>query len=208
LKLETMLKEPLADLTKEEFFDYLKELYRKGEKSTIYTLIQTADKLFPQEYSTIFDALPFDAKSLKANYEGFFKSNATFVEQVMLADFNVKMPDDFLLVDDATSMAHSLESRVPFLDNELVEFAFSIPHHMKVANNQGKYILKKALEPHLHINTLKKKKQGFGPDTFHIYQTEIQEVAKQRLLEGNLVKNRLVNKDFVQRLICSDPNPA
>jgi asparagine synthase (glutamine-hydrolysing) len=130
LKLETMLKEPLADLTKEEFFDYLKELYRKGEKSTIYTLIQTADKLFPQEYSTIFDALPFDAKSLKTNYEGFFKSNATFVEQVMLADFNVKMPDDFLLVDDATSMAHSLESRVPFLDNELVEFAFSIPHHI------------------------------------------------------------------------------
>ncbi|MFB6262696.1 MAG: asparagine synthase-related protein, partial [Bradymonadaceae bacterium] len=38
-------------------------------------------------------------------------------------DFSLKLPEDFLLVEDRTSMAHSLESRVPFLDNEMIDLA-------------------------------------------------------------------------------------
>ena len=88
----------------------------------------------------------------------FFSTKQTFTEQIIQADFSVKMSDDFLLMDDATAMAHSLESRVPYLDSELVEFAFSLPLEMKVRDGFGKHILKKMLKPHLHINTLRKKK--------------------------------------------------
>ena len=59
------------------------------------------------------------------------------------------------------SMACSIESRVPFLDHVFVEFAASVPPHMKLRGKEGKYILKKAVEDLLPTSIIYRKKQGF-----------------------------------------------
>jgi asparagine synthase (glutamine-hydrolysing) len=59
-------------------------------------------------------------------------------------------------------MMNSLEVRAPYLDIELVDFARRIPHRFKLAHGQGKYILKKALEPILPARILNRAKKGFG----------------------------------------------
>ncbi len=93
-----------------------------------------------------------------------------------------------LVVEDKLSMAHGLETRVPFLDNELVEFAMSVPVHMKLGNlseivrinenepglktnryyektRDGKLILRKAMSKHIPAAVTAREKQGFSaPD--------------------------------------------
>ena len=68
-----------------------------------------------------------------------------------------------LVVEDRVSMAHSLEVRVPFLDNELVEIARRIPSHLKHSNGGGKRLLRRAMRGLLPDEILEKRKQGFSP---------------------------------------------
>jgi len=72
------------------------------------------------------------------------------------------LQDGILVKVDRASMLNSLEVRAPFLDMELVELARRIPHRYKFKDGQGKYILKKALEPLLPADILYRKKKGFG----------------------------------------------
>ena len=53
---------------------------------------------------------------------------------------------ELLMKQDQMSMACSIESRVPFLDHPLVEFAAQVPSHLKIREGKGKYILRKAVE--------------------------------------------------------------
>ncbi|MEW5691903.1 MAG: asparagine synthase C-terminal domain-containing protein [Candidatus Hydrogenedentota bacterium] len=55
----------------------------------------------------------------------------SILEQSLITELNIKLIDDFLLNEDRTSMAHGVEVRVPFLDKDLVKFAFSIPYQYK-----------------------------------------------------------------------------
>jgi asparagine synthase (glutamine-hydrolysing) len=67
------------------------------------------------------------------------------------------------IVEDKLSMAHSLESRVPFLDNELVELAQRIPSHYKLREGTSKYVLRRAMRGLIPEEILWARKQGFAP---------------------------------------------
>ena len=68
---------------------------------------------------------------------------------------------ELLMKQDQMSMATSIESRVPFLDHEFVEFSARVPGHMKLRNGEGKYILKKAIEGLLPSGIIYRRKMGF-----------------------------------------------
>ncbi|HEU5316884.1 MAG TPA: asparagine synthase C-terminal domain-containing protein, partial [Chloroflexota bacterium] len=67
------------------------------------------------------------------------------------------------VVEDKLSMAHSLESRVPFLDNELVDFAQQIPSRYKLSHGTSKYVLRHAMRGLIPEQVLWARKQGFAP---------------------------------------------
>lgn len=73
---------------------------------------------------------------------------------VAYVDFQLQLPEEFLLVTDRFSMAHSVEARVPFLDHTLVEFVFGIPPLIRTGGNEPKSffreIIKKLLPPELY----------------------------------------------------------
>jgi len=69
--------------------------------------------------------------------------------------------EQFLFRSDRLGMAHSVESRSPFLNHEMIEIALSIPSKYKVHNSTGKYILKKSLEKLVPKEFLYRKKMGF-----------------------------------------------
>ena len=66
--------------------------------------------------------------------------------QALYIDTRTNLPDDLLMVGDKTSMANSLELRVPFLDYRLVEFIETLPGNLKIRGLTGKYLHKKAVE--------------------------------------------------------------
>jgi asparagine synthase (glutamine-hydrolysing) len=84
------------------------------------------------------------------------------VSRMLYIDTRSNLPDDLLMVNDKTSMAHSIEARVPFLDNRLIEFVETIPSHLKIRGLHGKYLHKKAAEKWLPKRVVYRKKKGFA----------------------------------------------
>ncbi len=98
-------------------------------------------------------------------YSNFLKAwnsveSSPAVSRLLYADQKTYLVE-LLMKQDQMSMACSIESRVPFLDHKFVEFAASVPPHMKLRGSQGKYILKRAVEDLLPPGIVYRKKQGF-----------------------------------------------
>ena len=81
---------------------------------------------------------------------------------VQYLDFKTYLPGDILTKVDRASMAHSLEVRVPFLDHEFVEWVAQLPSSVKLRRGEGKFLLKRALEPLLPRDVLYRRKMGFA----------------------------------------------
>jgi len=83
------------------------------------------------------------------------------LSRAQYADLKIWLPGDILTKVDRTSMAVSLEAREPLLDHRLVEFAARLPANMRLRGGTGKWLMKKALEPHLPREILYRPKMGF-----------------------------------------------
>jgi asparagine synthase (glutamine-hydrolysing) len=83
------------------------------------------------------------------------------LDRAQYADIKHWLPGDILTKVDRTSMAVSLEAREPLLDYRLVEFAATLPPSLRIRAGQGKWLMKKALEPWLPRDVLYRPKMGF-----------------------------------------------
>jgi asparagine synthase (glutamine-hydrolysing) len=199
-----------GNIVDDEHLDYLEMIRALNDRTDLYLITQTQDKVFDREYlEKIYgeNLLKEELVAVRDAYIRFFRTHQAFLDQLMLADFSVKMTDDFLLVDDRMNMAHSVESRVPFLDSSLVDFAFGIPADLKIQDPNGKYILKKAMKDILPNEVLRKKKQGFTSGTYEVFLKEGREMMQQMLPEGNLIREGYIRKEYVERILGAVPNP-
>lgn len=108
---------------------------------------------------------------------------------------------ELLMKQDQMSMANSIESRVPFLDHEFVEFSWRVPDSMKLRNGTAKYVLKRAVEDLLPREIIHRPKMGFPTP---IRDWLIQDGGEPLL---SMLKSRAgllaeyVNQDAIDRLI-------
>ncbi len=82
-------------------------------------------------------------------------------DQLLRLQFGHWLPDNMLLRNDKMSMAHGVEGRVPFLDHELVEFAFRLPRNLRLRRLVGKYLLRRLAERMLPMTTARRRKMPF-----------------------------------------------
>ena len=182
--------------------DYLRAISSLGDKTSSYLILVRAfiKEDFDKLYSNYLRNKTF--KSVENVFKPYFEDNdMNFLNQTFLAEFKTKLVDDFLIVDDAMSMAHSLESRVPFLDAEVVDFSFNIPSHLKVRKDGGKYILKKAVSDILPKYVLKKKKWGFYADSYKWFKKGLREYAQQILPNGSIMKKGYFDYGYINRIL-------
>ena len=83
------------------------------------------------------------------------------LDQAQYADMKMWLPGEILTKVDRMSMAVGLEAREPLLDHRLLEFAASLPEKMRIRSGQGKWLLKKTMEPYLPRDILYRPKIGF-----------------------------------------------
>jgi asparagine synthase (glutamine-hydrolysing) len=83
------------------------------------------------------------------------------IDRAQYADIKHWLPGDILTKVDRTSMAVSLEAREPLLDHRLIEFCATLPASMRLRRGEGKWLMKKAMEPYLPKDILYRRKMGF-----------------------------------------------
>lgn len=126
------------------------------------------------------------------------------VTQMLYMDTRASLPDDLLMVADKTSMANSLEARVPFLDYRLIEFIESLPPHLKLSGFTGKYLHKKALEKWLPNEVVYRKKKGFANPIEDWFRSTMKTFVEECLLASDSAVGRFFDQQYIRRMIALD----
>jgi asparagine synthase (glutamine-hydrolysing) len=124
--------------------------------------------------------------------------------QMLYIDTRSNLPDDLLMVGDKTSMANSLETRVPFLDYRLVEFVESLPPGMKLNRLTGKYLHKRALEKWLPREIVWRKKKSFANPIEHWFRTKMRSFVEDCLLASDSATARFFDQSYIARMLQLD----
>lgn len=121
--------------------------------------------------------------------------------QILYIDTRANLPDDLLMVNDKTSMANSIEARVPYLDYRLIEFIESIPSSLKLKGFEGKYLHKKAVEKWLPKSMIYKKKKGFDNPIGKWLSGKMRSYVEESLLSEKSSVNKYFNKEYIKEII-------
>ena len=102
------------------------------------------------------------------------------IDRAFYFDLTTYLPGDILVKLDRASMANGLETRLPFLDKDVVEFALSLPSTLKIKNEQTKVILRKAFSGYWPAKLVTRKKLGFSvPTHMWLRRPDMQALARR-----------------------------
>jgi asparagine synthase (glutamine-hydrolysing) len=180
-------------------YDYWSRLIKDHDKNSFFT---------SQIMKQIGDYTPWETykKVIGNNHKnnGFLKHTLYFDAKTFL--------HGILVVEDKLSMAHSLESRVPFLDNELVDFTTKIPQKYLInhswlesaktdINMSGKYIFRRAMEGILPKEIIENRKQGFSAPDQSWYMKHLVEYIKSIVLSDRSLDRGYFQKQYIEKIL-------
>ncbi len=111
----------------------------------------------------------------------------------LVGDINTKV--------DRASMAHSLEVREPLMDHPLVEWMATLPSALKVSGQEGKFLLKKAMETRLPQEILYRPKMGFAVPLARWFRGPLRTRVREAVLGPRLAETGWFNQDYLRHLV-------
>ncbi len=130
----------------------------------------------------------------------FEKDNAEeLLDKLLYVDTKTYM-HELLMKQDQMSMAASIESRVPFLDHELVEYTAKMPTNLKLRGKDTKWILREAMKGILPKEILSREKMGFPVPIGSWFRNEFRHLIEEFVLGERALSRGIFNADFVKEL--------
>lgn len=191
LASELVLHSPLAN----------KEIYRV--KGTLLGAKGPSDLYrLSMEREPLIKDITLSKKEIPYKYTeydpGFLKETN---HNIMLMDMLMYHPDDILVKVDRTAMAVSLETRVPMLDKDVVEFAWTLPVEFERQNGVGKRILRDVLYRYVPKEMMERPKKGFSiPIQKWLKEKELREWAENLIDRKTLIKQGILDPDVVWKM--------
>ena len=157
--------------------------------------------------------LTINKEYIKDNYsktliESFFSkyndTNLKFLDKVLRIDISKLIIDDPVKRVDSMTMSWGLETRVPFLDFELIEFLLSVSSENKIINN-GKYYLKKIAKKYLNKGLVDRKKYYFPVPPLKIIKDKFYDYVREILLSSQCINRNIFNRQNINYLL-ENPN--
>ena len=165
--------------------------------------------IFPQEQQAQLFTPELNSElrgtSAYASSMQYFRPNGhsdTLLSRLLYLDIKTYLAE-LLMKQDQMSMAASIESRVPFLDHKLVEFAARIPAKHKVRFLSAKYLLKRAMEKRLPAEIVHRTKMGFPTPVKPWLKHRLLDRIAAVLTDGRLEQRKLLNPQFIRDLLAS-----
>ena len=199
----------------EQYYDFWQRLVPQEQKEQLFqpAVLEAIDLEAPRN---VFERVFTFNKNLKYNTPQDHINNSLYFE------IKTFLPALFL-VGDKLAMAHGLEERFPFMDNDLVDFAMKVPVEHKLGNleseiqkideneerkkvlyreyDDGKNVLRKAMESYIPQKVIERKKQGFSAPDESWYRGENADYIKELLLESSTISTRFINQDYIKKIV-------
>ena len=220
--MEEKLRSALPLGLRRPLFGLLGRIYPKADwaprmfraKTTFQAIARTSAEAYFNSISLVRDAQRSDlfSSGFRAQLGGYnalqvFEDHAAragtddALALVQYLDLHTYLVGDINTKVDRASMAHSLEVREPLMDHPLVEWLASLPSTFKVRGGEGKFLLKKAMEPHLPRDILYRPKMGFAVPLARWFRGPLRQRVRDELLAGRLLETGWFNPDAIQRLV-------
>jgi asparagine synthase (glutamine-hydrolysing) len=120
---------------------------------------------------------------------------------VQYLDMKTYLVGDILTKVDRASMAHALEVREPLLDHELMGWVSGLPVDLKLRGTEGKYLLKKAMEPHLPHDVLYRRKMGFAVPLAAWFRGPLAATIRDVVLGERLASTGLFDTGYLRKVV-------
>ena len=120
------------------------------------------------------------------------------VERMMGYDLITYLPTDILTKVDRAAMAVSLETRIPFLDPDVIKFSASLPIDFKIRNGTSKWILREVLYKYIKKELVERPKMGFAIPLAEWLRGPLQDWAESQLNEKRLSEEGFFNVEFIR----------
>lgn len=198
-----------------QYYDFWQRMVPAGQFASLFT-DNVLKKIDLNEPRAIFE------KVFLFNHKLSYDTPENHINNSLYFEIKTFLPG-LLLVGDKLSMANGLEERFPFLDNDLVNFAQKIPVRYKLGNleemkrvnenefrdkrslytefNDGKNVLRKAMEDVLPAKIINRKKQGFSAPDESWYRGENAEYVKELLLNKKTVSSEFISQQFIADMV-------
>ena len=126
--------------------------------------------------------------------------NLTEIEKLQILYLKTYLPSLFI-AQDKMEMAHSTEARIPFCDNEIINFALSIPEKQKLKNNELKSIIKNSMKGTIPNILYKQEKRGFPTPLGPWFKEGLNTYFKEILLDKKAINRKIYTKKYVKKLL-------
>ena len=176
-------------------------LARDSVEGYLHRIAVVSDPMRKQLYSQTFKAELQGYQAVEVLRRHARKAPQHPLSLIQYLDMKTYLPGDILTKVDRASMAHALEVRVPILDHKLVEWISGLPPELKLQGKQGKYLFKKALEPHLPDAILYRPKKGFAVPLASWFRGPLRQRVRDAVLGPVMMDSGIFNRQFLSEML-------